>query len=357
MKIGFFSDSYFPELDGVTYTLKLWRDRLEERGHEVYIIYPESEDYSPEEREIPVKSVPNPFYSGYNIPIPTSFEKFPELDIVHCHSPAFIGIAGRAYAHSRQIPAVYTHHTPLEEYFEQAVHSSVIANLLGRIYVPGESWFLKTFDRVTSNTSDIKRSVDAEKLPVGIDMKFFYPRENSFLDDLEELERPIVGYSGRISGEKNVCRLAEFAEDFEGSVVIVGEGPKKKNLREKAGSNVKLMDFLEREKLPEFYSGIDVFLTASTGDTLGLSTLEANACGTPVVAPDVYPFNKTIKSENGERYKLGDDREIRKKVLKALEQKYSTRESVKSYSVKKSIENLEGIYRELEKNDRQSRHI
>ncbi len=356
MRIGFFSDSYFPELDGVTYTLKTWRGRLEERGHEVYIIYPESEEYEPEEREIPVKSVPNPFYSGYNIPIPTSFEKFPELDIVHCHSPAFIGMAGRAYARKEEIPAVYTHHTPLEKYFDQAVHSQQIADLLGKIYVPGESWFLNTFDRVTSNTSDIKRNVDAEKLPAGIDMEFFYPREETFVDDLD-VERPVVGYSGRISAEKNICRIAEFAEGFEGTVIIVGEGPQKKKLKEKASSNVKLMEFLERKKLPEFYSGIDVFLTASTGDTLGLSTLEANACGTPVVAPEVYPFNNTITEKNGKLYQFGDQEDMKDNVLKALEERYHNRETVEKYSVSKSIEKLETMYRELKEDERQRRRV
>ena len=46
MRIGFFSDSYFPEIDGVTYTLKSWKKELEGRGHEVYIIYPNG-DYEP----------------------------------------------------------------------------------------------------------------------------------------------------------------------------------------------------------------------------------------------------------------------------------------------------------------------
>jgi len=89
--------------------------------------------------------------------------------------------------------------------------------------------------------------------------------------------------------------------------LIVGEGPQKEQLVEDAPENVKFMEFLDREKLPEFYSGIDLFITASTGDTLGLSPLEANACGTPVVAPNVYPFNNTMKSQNGkntvERYR------------------------------------------------------
>ncbi|MFT4947408.1 MAG: 1,2-diacylglycerol 3-alpha-glucosyltransferase, partial [Natronomonas sp.] len=29
MRVGFFTDSYFPEIDGVTYTLQLWSERLD----------------------------------------------------------------------------------------------------------------------------------------------------------------------------------------------------------------------------------------------------------------------------------------------------------------------------------------
>ena len=347
MRIGFFSDSYFPEIDGVTYTLKLWRDRLEERGHEVFIIYPESSEYQPEENEIPVRSVSNPFYEGYNIPVPTGFDSFPEdLDVVHCHSPAFVGMAGRFYARRNNIPSVYTHHTPLEEYFVQVMKNQTVSKLFGKPYVKMEDVFLKSFDVVTASTEDVPRAVETEKLPVGIDTEFFTPQEDSFIDEME-LKRPIIGYSGRLSNEKNVGEIIELAREFDGSFVIVGEGPQKEKLVENAPENVVFKDFLDREKLPEFYSGINVFLTASTGDTLGLSTLEANACGTPVVAADVYPFNHTIKEDNGTRYTSGDIICMKEKVEEALEKSFDTRKAVEKYSLEKTIYHLEEIYSRL----------
>lgn len=347
MRIGFFTDSYFPEIDGVTYTLKLWKERLEQKGHEVFIIYPESDDYEPDSNEIPLRSVSNPFYEGYNIPISIRSDNFPEdLDIVHCHSPATIGLAGQIYAYRNDIPTVYTHHTPLEEYFIQAVKSESLADILGSAYVPLENQFLKRFDIVTASTEDIPRNVETEKLAVGIDLEFFQPQEDSFVDDME-INRPIIGYSGRISPEKNVDEIVDVAEEVDAEFVIVGEGPQKEELVEKAPENVRFMDFLEREKLPEFYSGIDLFLTASTGDTLGLSTLEANACGTPVVAPNVYPFNNTLGAENGIKYSREKPEDMKTNIQLALDENYSTREAVKKYSLSETINQLEKLYKEL----------
>lgn len=347
MRIGFFTDSYFPEIDGVTYTLKLWKERLEEKGHEVYIIYPDSNDYEPKENEIPIKSISNPFYEGYNLPVSISSRNFPEdLDIVHCHSPATIGLAGRLHAYRNDIKTVYTHHTPLEEYFIQALKSKTVADLLGKIYVPLENFYLKSFDEVTASTDEIPRNVETEKLAVGIDLEFFQPRKTSFVDELD-LERPIVGYSGRLSPEKNIDEVIEIASEIEGSFLIVGEGPQKETLVSEAPENVKFMDFLDREKLPEFYSGIDLFVTASIGDTLGLSPLEANACGSPVVAPDVYPFNNTLGSQNGEKYDRDIEFDMVKKIKTALSKDYDTRGAVEKYSLSETINQLETLYGDL----------
>jgi glycosyltransferase involved in cell wall biosynthesis len=341
MKIGFFTDSYFPEIDGVTYTIKSWRERLEDRGHEVYVIYPDG-DYEPGEREIPVKSVPNPFYSGYRVPTWIRTSKLPELDVVHCHSPATLGILGKYYSWRKGVPSVYTHHTPLEDYFVQAVKSETLADLLGKIYLPMENFFLKRFDTVTASTEKLDRKVDHVQLPVGLDLEFFRPTNEKMFDET------VIGYSGRLSNEKNIGEILRLAERMEDTkFVIVGEGPQRERLEGKAPENVEFRDFLPREKLPEFYTSIDVFVTASTGDTLGLSTLEANACGTPVAAVDHFPFDETIKPENGERFTLGDPDEMERAVQKCIESERETREAVRKYSLTRSIDRIEELYGEL----------
>ena len=346
MKIGFFTESYFPKFDGVTYTLKAWKERLEERGHEVYIIYPRSPDYEPEENEIPVSSLPNPFYDGYRIPFPVSLSRVPELDVVHCHGPATLGWSGLIHSKLSGKPSVYTHHTPIEEYFEHGVKLSSLAKLCEKMYIPIENYYLGKFDVVTASTSRINRDVEFTKLPVGLDMEFFQPKDESILDEMD-LERPVIGYSGRLSPEKNIDRTVKFAEKFEGSVVIVGEGPQEEKLKKMAGDNVYFREFLDREELPGFYSGLDAFVTASTGDTLGLSPLEANACGTPVVAADNAPFDETIGEENGERFDLKDSESMAKAISKTLSNNYNCREAVEKYSLSSTIDQLEEIYRNL----------
>jgi len=342
MKIGFFTDSYFPTIDGVTYTLRLWRNRLEQAGHEVWIVYPDG-DYRPAAREIPIKSLPNPFYSGYRIGLARRPSKLPEFDIVHAHGPAMGGLLGLYYAHRYDVPSVYTHHTPIEEYFHQSIRSRRVAELLKRAYVPIENNILDRFDTVTTSTDQMSRDVESVRLPVGVDLEFFRPRNRS-----SEPGQTLVGYSGRISMEKNVVEILRVAERLSGcDFVVVGEGPRRAALEKRAPDNVVFRDFLPREQLPGFYSALDAFVTASTADTLGLSTLEANACDTPVAAADVPPFRETIGRQNGARFEYSSLDSMANAIERCLDEDWNTRRAVEQYSVDRTIRNLETIYGEL----------
>jgi len=339
MKIGFFTDGYFPRIDGVAYTLRLWRDRLEGAGHEVWILYPDG-DYEPAEREIPIRSLPNPFYSGYRIGLFRRASTLPEFDIVHSHSPGPVGLLGLYYAQKKDVPAVYTHHTPIEEYFDGSISSESVAQLLSEIYVPIENNIIERFDVVTASIGEIDRDVDPVELPVGVDLEYFSPREVGSADD-----QRLVGYSGRISMEKNVEELLQAAERLSAcDFVIVGEGPRREALEKRAPDNVVFRDFLPREDLPEFYSALDAFVTASTADTLGLATLEANACGTPVAATDVVPFTETIGSRNGARFEDGDPESMTAAIDRCLSETWEPREGVREYSADRTIGELEAIY-------------
>lgn len=344
MKIGFFTDSYFPEIDGVTYTIQLWREKLEQMGHEVYVVYPDG-DYEPDDREVPVKSLPNPFYAGYRIPLSRRPSTLPDLDVVHCHGPAPVGILGRYYARKHDLPTIYTHHTPLEEYFHQNVKFESVAQALSKCYVPLENSLLESFDIVTASTARIERTVNHVQLPVGIDTEFFQPTEERWYDDVDS---PVIGYSGRLSMEKNVSDILRVAEECpEYEFVIVGEGPYRDCLEANAPENVDLREFLPREDLPTFYSSIDAFVTASTADTLGLSTLEANACGTPVIAADVAPFDQTIGPGNGDRFEYGNIEEMAATIESCLETDRDTRAAIEQFDVRRTMEHLDHLYRSL----------
>ncbi len=343
MKIGFFTDGYFPTIDGVAYTLRLWRNRLEKAGHDVWIMYPDG-DYQPAAREIPIRSLPNPFYPGYRFGLATRPSRLPEFDIVHAHSPSLIGLLGLYYARTHDVPSVYTHHTPIEEFFHQSIGSQTAASLLKKLYVPTETSILRRFDTVTSSTDRMNRTVESVKLPVGVDLEFFRPRDTGSAEN-----QTLVGYSGRISMEKNVAEILAVAERLSGcDFVVVGEGPRRADLEERAPDNVVFRDFLPREQLPGFYSALDAFVTASTADTLGLSTLEANACGTPVAAADVAPFTETIGPMNGARFEYGDTRAMAEAIEDCLDGTRSTRQAVERYSVERTVRDLETIYGELQ---------
>ena len=340
MRIGFFTDSYFPGIDGVTYTIKAWRERLEARGHDVYVIYPKS-SYEPGDNEIPVRSVPNPLYDQYRFPLYRSLSTLPELDVVHCHGPATTGLLGRRYANSHDLQSVYTHHTPIEDYLVRAFRFESLSQFAGQLYVTYENRFLTAFDTVTASTSRIRRDVDHRTLPVGIEMDLFEPTD----EDLFEADGPLIGYSGRMNAKKNIDEILRLAEETpEYRYILVGEGPPKSRLERLAPENVTFKEFLPRDQLPAFYSSLDVFVTASTCDTLGLSTLEANACGTPVAAADVEPFTETIGPENGARFEYQHIADMKRAVEDCLTGSRETRPAVEAYSVERTINELEAIY-------------
>nr|WP_303650299.1 glycosyltransferase [Halalkalicoccus sp. NIPERK01] len=174
-------------------------------------------------------------------------------------------------------------------------------------------------------------------------MDFFAPTDERWYPD-----RTVIGYSGRLSMEKNVREVLRAAERLpEYDFVVVGEGPFRERLEERAPANVEIRGFLPREDLPAFYTSIDAFVTASTADTLGLSTLEANACGTPVAAVDAPPFDRTIGPDNGVRFEYGDLDSMVEAIETCLDAERETRAAVERYSIHHTIDLLETLYRNV----------
>jgi hypothetical protein len=119
--VGVFTDTYLPTVNGVSYTVALWRDRYVRRGGTQWLVYPDHPDRAAADGERPVRSVPLPIYPDFRVAPPMLPDGIGALDLVHVHSPFGMGLAGRRAA--RDVPLVVSYHTPTPAY---------------AAYVPGE---------------------------------------------------------------------------------------------------------------------------------------------------------------------------------------------------------------------------
>ncbi|MBN2468724.1 MAG: glycosyltransferase [Deltaproteobacteria bacterium] len=146
-------------------------------------------------------------------------------------------------------------------------------------------------------------------VPLGTDPDMFYPR-NSRNKVFQELALPpeamLLLYVGRLSREKNIEQLLKMMEYFGPDdapihLLLVGDG----ELRDKARAATKSRDdvswfpYCEKtERLAELYSAADVFVHAGTAETFGLVSLEAQACGTRVLAVQDGGMDETLEGED-----------------------------------------------------------
>lgn len=138
------------------------------------------------------------------------------------------------------------------------------------------------------NPSVISMGVNTEKLG----KQYYVP--NFF----GQGDKKVVLFVGRLAEKKGVTYLIEAMKKVDALLIIVGDGPLRKELEEQAKiinnhENVEKIKFLgakTHEELKEIYASSNIFVipsvTAKDGDTegFGLVMLEAMASGIPIVA-------------------------------------------------------------------------
>jgi len=178
MNIGIFTDTYFPQVNGVTYTIKTWKDKLNKK-HNVFIYYPESK-YKPESDEFPFRSLEFKFYKGYNIAFPVDIsKKAKNLDIVHIHGLFTMAMAGLYVSKKYKLPKILTYHTPADRYISYITKNKTLQNSLMKLYNLWERKLLNSCDIVTTPSNTIRERLlekgvkDVTVLSNGIDVDFF----------------------------------------------------------------------------------------------------------------------------------------------------------------------------------------
>ena len=361
--VSVFTDTYLPTVNGVTYTVRTWRDRWERRDGLMPVVYPDDDEYDPGTREFPVSSVAFPFYPGFRFGrpgIPDGVRKL-SPDMVHAHTPFTLGLSARRLAREAGLPLVASYHTPAREY--AGYISNSFAGAISRVADRYERWFFGEADAVVvpSETAADRMATDGTPTYVisnGVDTERFAPADPeavaAFRDRHDLPAGPLVGYTGRHGYEKCLEDLLAASVGLDATVVLAGDGPARPELRRRAAArdDVVFLGFLDREELASFYSALDVFAFPSPIETQGLVALEAIACGTPVVGVDSGALSESVvDGETGYHFPRGDVGAFRAAMRRALAERAALSERCLAIrpelSVERSIERLAAVYDDL----------
>jgi len=344
MKIGFFSESYFPSVDGVSKFIQDFKNTLENKGYYVYIYT--STPGPEEERVRRITSLPFPFYSQYWLSYfwIDKFVKYAsrdKLDLVHIHTPLFSGIGGVIYSRISKLPLIGTFHTNLRD-MAPAIGNSPIVMAIAEVVNNYSIAVYNSCDLVTVPTKSVFDFLKSsglrskvEIVPHGLNLRRLINMPISFNVRKElgiEKDSKIVLYLGRITTDKGVYFLLNsfrnIAERMHNVfLVYAGTGPELSRLKQEVEKKrlqdrVKVLGFISEEFKASLLSQVDVQVLPSIGDTFGLTLAEGMAFGKIVIASNkggmkdwiidnetglVFDFEKEGDLENKLEYALSHD--------------------------------------------------
>lgn len=140
---------------------------------------------------------------------------------------------------------------------------------------------------------------------------------------------PLVGYFGRLKRYKCVDHLLQALPHVLTSVpnlkvVIIGEGDDRPRLEAMAGqlglhNVVEFTGFVSEQRKIELLQSMWCKVTTSSKEGWGLTVIEANACGTPVIASNVEGLRDAVKDgETGLLYTFGSVQDLSEKLVRIL---------------------------------------
>lgn len=371
MRIGMVSATYDPAVvNGAVRMVSLYKQYLEELGHEVTIFTLGDEDQTDHKARIYRSQGVRLGNYGYYISMSYSREaqmQLAQMDIVHCHHLIMSVEMAHRYA---RCPIVYTNHTRYDLYTGAYVSlPQPAADAIMRQIWPE---FTDLADVVIAPSESMRRILadfgvrtQIRVIENGIELDpFLHPRRpRTKADyDLPETSRLLV-YVGRLSSEKGLPGLLEqFAlarEMFpDMHLAILGKGPQGEELRRQAGAlgigpYVQFRGVAPYDEVPDWLAPADAFVTASTSEVHPLTVIEAMAAGKPVGAVRSPGISDTV--EHGVDGYLADRVEGLDAVMVALvadparmrAMGEAAREASKRFDIQRTVAETVKLYEEL----------
>lgn len=330
MKILITTDLFKVTTNGVVTSVRNLLGELEGKGHEVKVLtFSEGMDSYKEGNVYYIKSVPIGFiYPNMRMPVSYRNKLVRELidwkpDVIHSQCEFFSYQFAQRISRLTEAPIIHTYHTLYEDYVTYLIPSKRV----GRLAVRKLSRMrLKKAKTVIAPTSKVKKILltyglknDIQVVPSGVALQQYDYRME---EEERKAKRLVIGIPekskvmlnlGRLGTEKNIEELVLFfaealKQDEKLIFLIVGDGPAKKGLEEMVAElgveeHVIFTGMILPALVREYYQLADVFVSASTSETQGLTYIEAAANGLPLLCRKDDCLNDVIEEGvNGYQY-------------------------------------------------------
>lgn len=331
MKIGIITDTFYPQLNGVTISVDNLTKELRNRGIEVYVFAPSIKNYKDKEKNIfrissfkIISSVPELMAP---VPIPQqSLEQIFRInfDLIHGHGNGAFSFLGYQVAKMKGIPFILTFHTQLTKYTHYIFNGKVIGPKAVSL---GMRLFAEICDGIITPSEKMKKELinygvkkEIKVIPSFIEYSRFQKNKKGYLHKRFGIPKShkILLTVGRLGKEKNIPFLIVMFKkllEIENNArfVITGYGTEREKLETLASKlglskRIHFTGKIEADSMPSLYADADVFVFASTTETQGLCILEAAASGLPmVVVKDSAYDNIVVNGETGFAVPLDED--------------------------------------------------
>jgi len=314
MRIGLFTDTYSPEVNGVVTVLKMMVRELGKAGHDVYVFcpsYPGGNGFGTGVYRLP--SLKFIFYQGMRLAIPYNrgaLRLIPSLDIIHSHDPGPVGLLGLWASRRYRIPHIHTYHTlymDYRRYLPRLIRpTGGMVKLVSRLLCNRYNAIIAPSNQMKNELESYGITCPIYALPFGVDEEEFSQNINWNVGrELNIQAKDLLLYVGRFGKEKNLdFLLRSFRQLLSlrpgARLIMAGDGPQLPFLKRYAESLgitpfVNFIGVLQRRNLIDLYKQA-LFVFASKTDTQGLVLVEAMMAGAAVVAVGIMGPRDIITS-------------------------------------------------------------
>ncbi len=392
VRIGIFTDTYLPDINGVVTSVLTLKKALEKNGHEVFVVTNHDDMLKTtfKDNVLRLPGLKLDFLYGYKLTNPIQIAaakpiKAWNLDLIHVHQEFGVGIFGRSLASAFEIPLVSTYHTTYEDYthYVNFFNFETIDNISKRAVEGLSKAFTKKSQIVIAPSEKTKEMLVGygiknriQVIPTGLDLDVF-DENNTSVEKIKEIRdecgisegQSVFIYVGRIAQEKSIDIVIKAfkhvkAKGINAKFVIVGSGPDLKMLQELT-KELALEDYVffaglkQREEVAAYYHSADAFISGSTTETQGLTYIEALASGLGLFARKDEVL-KDIVIEDKTGYYFDNEVQLANKIENFIlnrENRARIKENAlkvsKAYSLDEYYDNIIECYKqaiEMEKN-------